>query len=539
MPRNASELSQNLAKFRQIVGRRRWWFLLPASVISIAAAAISFYLPNRYTSEATILVVQQQVPDRYVVPNTTTDLNHALQAMTQDVLSRSQLLRIINDFGLYPKEKMRLGDDQVVELMRKDIELESIEDKSRQAKGPDAFKISYTGSSPETAQQVTGRLTTLFIDEDLKTQEQQDTGTTSFLESQLTAAQADLNKKEQILRDFKMQNLGELPEQQQGNLQILSGLQMQMGNTTAALGRANEQRVFLQSLLTQYETAAADTGSLPGASGTAATNPTETAKARLADLQSQRAALLGSYSPEYPDVKSIDGEIAKTKALLEQLKADQSKDNGKKDASGPSVGASTFTTTDSTIAQLRSQLKENQLEIVNDSAQQKQLQGEIAQYRHRLNLTPVREQELTDLQRAYDLAKTNYDNLYTKRTESALATDLQKNQQGEQFRLIDPPNLPARPVSPNRPKIALFGLAGGIFAGGVLAFFIEKKDGSFHSEDDLRVQFAALPLVLGLPLSLNRKQKRKRSLKKGLEWLAGAVVVLAMIAAQVYVNLKG
>ena len=537
MPRNASELSQNLAKFRQIAWRRRWWFLLTVSVVSTGAVVISLLLPNRYKSEATILVEQQQVPERYVVPNTTTDLDEALQAMTQDVLSRSQLVRIINDFGLYPKEKARLGEEQLVDLMRSDIAIESF-DKDREKKGVYAFKISYTGTSPEAVQQVTGRLTSLFIDEDLKTQEQRDTGTTNFLESQLTGAQADLDKKEQLLRDFKMENLGELPEQQQGNLQILSGLQMQLGNTTAALGRANEQRVFLQSLLTQYETAAADTGSLPGTPGTPATSPTETAKARLADLQSERAALLGSYSPEYPDVKKVDGEIARTEALLTQLKKDASK-HGAKDADASlSANGSTFTATDSTIAQLKSQLKENQLEMVNDSAQQKQLQAEVAQYQHRLNLTPVREQELTDLQRAYDLAKKNYDDLYTKRTESALATDLQKNQQGEQFRLIDPPNLPAKPLSPNRPKIALFGLVGGIFAGAVLAFFMEKKDGSFHSEEDLRVQFA-LPLVLGLPLSLNRKQKRVRAVKTGLEWMAGTILVLMVIAAQLYVNLRG
>lgn len=538
MPRNASELSQSLARFRQIAARRRWWFILTAAVVSIGAVVISFMLPNRYTSEATILVVQQQVPDRYVTPNTTMDLDEALQAMTQDVLSRSQLLRIINDLGLYAKDRKQLGDDQIVDLMRKDIAMETVEDKSRQQKGPDAFNISYTGPTPDLAQQVTGRLTSLFIDENLQTQEQQDTGTTNFLESQLTSAQADLDKKEQSLREFKMQNLGELPEQQQGNLQILSGLQMQLENTTAALGRANEQKVFLQSLLNQYQTEALDTGSLPGTPATTATSPLETAKAHLADLESQRASLLGSYSAQYPDVKAVEGEIAKTNTLIAQLKTTQTKDEGKDGASTAPDNTSTSTSGSATIAQLKSQLKENQLEISNDTASQKQLQAQVTQYQRRLNLTPVREQQLTDLQRSYDLAKQNFDSLFAKKSESALATDLQKNQQGEQFRLIDPPNLPDKPVSPNRLKIALGGLFGGVFAGAVLAFFIEKKDGSFHSEEQLRANFD-FPLVLGLPISLSQKQKRMRSLKIGLEWLAGVVVALAVIAAQVYVVLRG
>jgi polysaccharide biosynthesis transport protein len=522
-----------LAKFGQIALRRRWWFLLTASVISMGAVAISLELPNRYMSEATLLVVQQQVPERYVVPNTTSDLDEELQAMTQDVLSRSQLLGIINDLDLYHSAKTRLGDEQAVELMRKDIQLESIENKNRQDKGPNAFKISYTGSSPQIAQEVTTRLTTLFVDEDLKTQEQQDTDTTSFLQTQLATAQTDLDQKEQALRKFKMENLGELPEQQPGNLQILSGLEMQLENTTTGLERANEQRVFLQSLLAQYQTVETDAGPLPG---TSSTSPEETAKARLADLESQRAALLGSYSPEYPDVRSIDGEITRTKALLAQLKTEESKENGQDAGKGSATPGSV--TTDVTTAQIKSQLKENQVEIANDTAQQKQLQEQIGEYQRRLNLTPVREQQLTDLERAYDLAKKNYDDLFAKRSESALATDLAKNQQGQQFRLIDPANLPAKPLSPDRPKMALFGLIGGIFAGAALAFFMEKKDGSFHLEEDLRVQFA-VPLVVGLPLSLTKKQKRMRSFRIGLEWLAGTVVVLGAIAAQLYVNLRG
>jgi polysaccharide biosynthesis transport protein len=533
LPRNASELSLNLAKFGQIALRRRWWFLLTASVISIAAVVVSLQLPNLYMSEATLLVVQQQVPERYVVPNTTSDLDEELQTMTQDVLSRSQLLGIINDLDLYHGVKTRLGEEQAVQLMRKDIELESIQNRNRQDKGPNAFKISYTGSSPEIAREVTDRLTSLFINEDLKTQEQEDTDTTGFLQSQLATAETDLNKKEEALRNFKMQNLGTLPEQQTGNLQILSGLEMQLQNTAAALERANEQRVFLQSLLAQYQTVETDAGPLPGASSS---SPVETAKARLADLESQRAALLGSYSPEYPDVRTIDGEIARTKSLLAQLKTDGSKDDGQDASKASMTGGSA--TTDITTAQMKSQLKENQVEIANDTTLQKQLQEQIGEYQHRLNLTPVREQQLTDLQRAYDLAKKNYDDLFAKKTESALATDLAKNQQGQQFRLIDPANLPSKPLSPDRPKMAVFGLVGGLFAGAVLAFFMEKKDGSFHSEDDVRVQFA-VPLVVGLPLSLTKKQKRMRSFRIGLEWLAGTVVVLAAIAAQLYVNLRG
>jgi len=538
VPQNINEVSlgQNLEKYIAMARRRRWWFLLTAVTVALGAIVLSFVLPDRYKSEATILVQQQQVPERYVVPNTTANLDQALQAMKQDVLSRSRLLEMIHEFHLYPSESKRLGPGELARMMRKDITIDPIEPVEQEGarKGINAFKISYTASTPLAAEEVTNRLTSLFIDEDVRTQEQRDVGTTDFLQTQLAAAQADLDIKETRLRDFKMQNLGELPEQQQGNLQILDGLQMQLQNTIAALSRANEQRVFLQSLLTQYQGAARGAG---GSLSSSAVSPIETVQIELARLQSQRATLLASYSAQYPDVKRVDAEIARTQALLAQLEAGKSTSASAKTA--PAAAASTsFTATDSTIAQLSSQLKENQLEIVNDSAQQKQIEGQVAEYQHRLNLTPVTEEELTDLLREYDLAKKNYDELYAKRTQSALATDLQKNQQGQQFRLIEPPNLPTKPFSPKRLRIALGGFAGGIFLGVALALFIDTLDTSFHSEKDLHAKFA-LPLVMALPLSLTARERRNRSLKTAAEWFAGAVLVLAVLAAEFYVYRRG
>ena len=532
MPNNTPELSENLDKFIGIALRRRWWFLTAACLVAIGAVVVSFLIPDRYKSEATILVEQQQVPERYVVPNSTTNLDQVLQAMTQDVLSRTRLLKIISDYGLYPDQRERLGPEQLVELMRTDIEIKSLEPQDEGAKGADAFKISYIGRTPEAALQVTNRLTSLFINEDLETQQQRDVNTTNFLQAQLATAQADLDKKEERLRDFKMANLGELPEQQQGNLQILDGLQMQLQNTNAALARANEQHAYLQSLLAQYRNLTVATGVSPG---TLNASPVATAQAELTHLRSERATLLGSYSPEYPDVKKIDSEIAENEALLTRLEKSKAPQGA---GASPSTGPSAFTTTDSTVAQLNSQLKQNQLEIANDTAQAKQIQAQVQEYQHRLNLTPVREQQLTDILRGYDLAKKNYDDLYSKKTQSALATDLQQDQQGEQFRLIDPPNLPGKPFTPKRLKIALGGIAGGLAIGVGLAFLMEVKDASLHSEKELRGRFV-LPILMGVPLFITVREKRMRSIKSVLQWCAGTILVLAVLAAEYYVYRRG
>jgi polysaccharide biosynthesis transport protein len=330
-----------------------------------------------------------------------------------------------------------------------------------------------------------------------------------------------------------MANLGELPEQQQGNLQILNGLQMQLQSINATLARANEQHAYLESLLAQYQNLTVATGSV---SPTATTpNPIEAARAELSRLETERTALLATFSTEYPDVKKVNREIAETQALLAQLQ--KAKPSPSSSEASPSVSAG-FTATDTTVAQLNSQLKENQLEISNDAAQIKQVEQQIDTYQHRLNLTPVREQQLTDILRDYDLAKKNYDDLYAKRTQSALATDLQQDQQGQQFRLIEPPNLPSKPFTPNRLKIALGGLAGGIALGIALAFLMETKDSSLYSEKDLCMRFA-VPLMMGTPFVSSRREKRIRAVKSTLQWCAGTILLLAVLAAEYYVYRRG
>ncbi len=534
MPNKTPEFSETLERMIAIARRRRWWFLITTSAVATGVALGSFLIPNRYSSESTILVQQQQIPERYVVPNSTSDLDQVLQAMTHAVLSRPRLLKIIADFNLYPKERRRLSSEQLVELMRTDITIGSLENPNGGQKAADAFKITYNGADPTVVQQVTSRLTSLFINEDLQSQQQRDVTTTSFLENQLAAAQTDLDMKEQRLRDFKMANLGELPEEQQGNLQILDGLQMQLQSTNGALARAHEQHAYLQSLLGQYRNLAVATGSVSPAAPSL--NPIDAARVELSNLQNERATLLATFSPEYPDVKQVDREIAKTQALLAQLQkavTDQTSS-----ATSPPNSSGSETTTDTAVAQLNSQLKSNDLEIANDTEQIKQEQEQISQYQHRLNLTPVREQQLTDLTSQYELAKKNYDDLYAKKTESALATDLQVDQQGEQLKLIDPPNFPSKPFSPDRLKIALGGLVGGIVLGMALAYLIEMRDASFHSEKDLRARFE-FPITLGIPRFVSAREQQKRSLKSRLQWCAATAVLLAVLAVEYYVYRRG
>jgi len=525
-------LDVSLNKLLRVAIRRRWWVLIPASVIALGACLTSQLLPPRYVSEATILVERQQVPERYVAANTTTDVREELLLMTDAVLSRTQLLQIVDEFALFPIERKRLVPEELVELMRRNIKVEPFQ-KGTEISDLNAFKISFTGVDPHSAQEVTNRLTTLFISENNKSREEQSAGTTNFLTDALGVTAAELKQQESRVRDFKMHYLGELPQQEQGNVAILAGLQTQLQNTMASLVRAGQQQAYLQSLLSQYENLAA--AGVPG-SGTMTSSPTETIKAELTRLRNEKADLLARYKAKYPDVVKIDEEIKQTEALLaaSTQAAEPTKDGTVQESSKSARSPER----DATIAQLKSQLEANRLEIQNATEDAEQTKARIAEYQRRLNLTPVREQQLADLLRDYDLSKQHYDDLLSKKTQSELATSLERRQQGQRFRIIDPPSLPMKPSSADHVKISLAGLAAGIAAGVALAFLAETRDHSLRDEQELRRIFA-FPLMVGVPMLLSKVEERRRSRVKALDWFAGVALCLLVCATEFYVYRRG
>jgi polysaccharide chain length determinant protein (PEP-CTERM system associated) len=519
-------------KLLRVAIKRRWWLLVPTVVVALGACAVSRVLPNRYESVATILVTHQQVPERYVTPNSTYDMREALLIMTDAILSRTQLLQIINEFDLYPKDRRRLAPEELVELIRGDITIEPT-GKVTETKDLNSFKISFTGPDPHLAQEVTSKLTTLFIQENLTSREEQSTGTTNFLDDQLQIAAADLKQQESRLRDFKMHYLGELPEQQQGNLAILAGLDAQLQNTMASINRARQQQVYLESLLSQYQNLAAAGVAAPGA---VVVSPAETIKAELTGLKNERADLLARYTDKYPDVVKIDEQIKEAEAMLaastkrlEPTKGETSKESAKS-ANAPER--------DATTAQLKSQLEANRLEIQDAITEQKQIESRIAEYQSRLNMTPVREEQLADILRDYDLSKKNYDDLLGKKTQSELATSLERRQQGQQFRVIDPASLPMKPSGADHVKISLGGLGAGLALGVALVFLLETKDHSLLDEEELRRVFA-FPLMVGVPMLLSKVEQRRRSRVAVLEWLVGTTLCLLVCATEFYVYRRG
>src|ERR1700730_14978644 len=355
--------SRSLDEYWAMAKRRRWYIILPAFACWAVAWTGSWLVPTVYQSDALILVEQQKVPEQYVVPNVTVNLQDRLQSMRQQILSRTRLQSTINRFHLY--ESRRQGPfaraEDPIEQMRKDITIDLVEAPGHPGQLT-AFKIRYSSGSPQLAQQVNSELTSLFIDENLKSQQQLSESTTSFLQTQLGEARVKLEEQESKVRAFKAKHFGNLPTQVETNVQILSGLQNQLQNTQRALDAANQQKLYLESLQKEYQTVQESLGN----GNSAGASPNSLNK-DLLDLRRQLREAQLRYTEDHPDVVKLKEKVAKMEKLKQEIDAQAATEKPEKGAADvdPASAVEVQRGSTSSIMQVQSQLKANRLEIQN------------------------------------------------------------------------------------------------------------------------------------------------------------------------------
>jgi protein tyrosine kinase modulator len=519
--------------YLEVVHRRHIHFLIPLFLGWLVVWGASWILPVRYKSATLILVEQPTMPKNYVVPNIVDDLQNRLQSITQQILSRTRLLLIIDKLNLYGGGRRQLTQDEKVELMRKDIGIDLVHDSHGDQ--ITAFRIYYSAHDPHVAQLVTSELTDLFINENLKVRQQQSEDTTRFIGSQLENARASLAEQEAKVREFKGQHEGELPSQEASNLQILSGLQAQLQNEQDTLNTAKQQRVYLQTLIEQYRAAHTTSRAADGTpTGLAAIDQElDRLKLKLANLSSR-------YTDHYPEVENLKDEIAKGEKRRSLLAAElKTKGNsGKQFDDSTAAGDASNPLQNSPLLQLQGQLQANQAEIANREQAIAGLKVRVNSYQDRLNSAPAREQQLADLTRGYDQTKANYDDLLKKQNESAMATSMEQMQQGERFSMIDPPSLPLKPDFPNRLKFCGMGLGVGLVLGLVLVVGLEFMDHRLHSEKEIKLLLptAILSEIPEIVSPLDERNSKKRMV---LGWAMAVLIVITILAGSAFSYLRG
>jgi polysaccharide chain length determinant protein (PEP-CTERM system associated) len=453
---------------------------------------LCFVLPKEYTSQTVILVEQPAVPTSYVTDISTGDLKQRLTTLQEQILSRSRLEGIISKFGLYPSERAQhASTEALVDHLRKKIAVTPVkpmaESNSTQLPG---FIIKVTDRDPALAQKLCNEVASVFMQENQRVKHEQASGTTVFLSKQVEDAKAKLDDQDAKLAAFKGRYSGTLPDEQQANLNVLAGLNTQLDAATQALNRAQQDKSFTESVLTQQ------------LASQSADNPS--AQKQLADMQSQLASMLAKYTDDHPDVIRLRQSIA-------DLKQKMASSQGSTPAAGPTTAA----VDTPEIQQLRAQVHQYDSIMKEKTAQQRNVQRQIALYQSRLQLSPNVEEQYKILTRDHQTALDFYNDLLKKRSESAMVSDMNHQAESAEFRILDAANLPDGPSFPNPLFFTLGGLAAGLaLALGIIASR-ELRDKTLRTEEDIEF-FLQLPTLANIP-SVERARRRAAAGKDSSE----------------------
>ena len=243
------EKAFNIYDYYEVGLRRVWFIIIPFLVIAAGTVVYVLYAPREYKATTLIMVTPQKVPEQFVKSTITSNIEERLQAISQEIMSRTRLEQVISEFKLYPEMAKSASREEVVEAMRKNILIEI----PKKDKEKSHFTISYVGKNPQIVANVTAKLTSSFIEENLKVREQQAQGTSEFLNVELESTKAKLENQEKILTGFKRQFMGELPEQREANLKVLEQLQNHYQRVSENLRSARDRKVVIQKQLADIE----------------------------------------------------------------------------------------------------------------------------------------------------------------------------------------------------------------------------------------------------------------------------------------------
>ena len=471
--------------------RRRVWMVLACLLVGLLGAGVAFLvIPKTYRSSTLILVESQKVPTDFIKPVTVDTIEERLITIQQQIFSRTLLRKIIEEFGLYKDRLAREPLEDVIEDMRKDIKVTTVDDRLR--RNIQAFTIAYEGVDPLMVMKVTNKLAALFIEENLRVREQLIEGTSEFLENELKSVREKLVLEEKQISEYKMRYKGELPAQVEANLRTLDRLQMELQNANETVRMSEEKREILRDFLK-------NPGSAPNAPYVA-----DSQTVQLEQLRAQLVKLRSEFKDTYPDVvetKRLIGEL-ETELASGAPKSSSSRESRKEvESSGAGTEQVRGELEMAGNRNLTAQIRALSAEIAMRKQRRAQLENLIRDIERRVEASPKHEQQLSVLLRDYENNRLSYEKLQNNKIAASISENLEKRQKGEQFRIVDPANLPISPVKPDPLRVFLGGLAAGFVLVGGTIWWKDLRNLPFRRPEEVEAALESPCLATIPPMS--------------------------------------
>ena len=548
--------------------RRRWKLgVTTLFVVLVVGVAISLLLPSKYRSSATILIEQQEIPQDFVRSMITSFASQRIELISQQVMTTTNLLDIIQRYDLYTDDRQRKPREVIIERMRENVGMNMISadvvdpQSGRPMQATIAFQVSFTDRRGRTAQRVANELTTLYLNRNLEQRAAKASETAAFLKVEADRLAAEIAEQEALLAEFKQQNMDSLPELAQFNYSTLDRTELELREVQRQKSVIDERRIYLESELSQvnpYSDLYTDTGqrilspadrikalsseiaSLKGIYGErhpalqrrqkeldALRETTGHTAAELETLQSERYArsreleeLRTTYTDDHPAVVRLTKQVA---GLDEQIAAVDTADA--RDVASPAIEPE-----NPAYIQLRAQLEAALAERESLEQRETQLRAKVEVLDQRLAATPQIERSYKEFLRQIDNARLKFTEVRAKELEARLAENLEIGRQGERFTLIEPPLPPQKPVSPNRPMLLGVSLFVGIVVALGVVAVADTLDTSVRDRAGLESLLGAMPLGTVPQFVTIAERRQAKRLRIGASLGVTSAMLLTVVA---------
>jgi len=542
------EQDKSIQDYLAVVSRRKAAIITTSLVVFLIGLVAALVWPPTYRSSATILIKEQEIPTELVRSTVTSIAAQRIQTISQRVMTRPNLMEIIEKYNLYVKERKHKTSEEVLEEMDEDIELEMISAEvmdprtGRPGLATIAFTLSYEGNNPDSTQKVAGELTSLFLAENLKTRKDKAAETYSFLTDETIKLEERIAESSKKLAEFKEKHANSLPEMSAMNLSMLNRIESEKDSVDAELRALKERQFYLQSQLAQINPLT----NMRSATGEAILDPVSKLKA----LESEYVGLRAKYSDMHPDIIKIKREIAGLRQQtgqgvdaqemamsLTKKRSEYASIKEKYSANHPDVIRleAEIVSLEKSISDnpvqyenqvmemqpdnpayiaVQTQLKTVETEIKSNGLRKQRLDNKLLDIEERISKSPQVEKEFMVLAREQQSALTRFQDIKARQMEAEIGQELEKESKGESFILIDPAQFPEKPVKPNRLIIVFLSLIFSVAAGLGVAILKEAMDGTIRGVASINKILTAAPLAV-IPViyntyDLQRKQRINR-----------------------------
>ena len=487
---------KSLGDYLEIAKRRKYYFLTPFVIVLVGAVITAFLISPVYRSEGVILVESQQIPTDFIRSTITSYAEERVQIIEQRVMTRENLLGIIEKYNLFSDKIGKIPVSEIIENMRKQIfvqlvasDIQGVSGRNRSSHNL-TFRIAYEDQIPAVAQNVANELVTLFLDENLKARTERATQTTNFLVSEAEKLKEMMSDIEGQVAAYKQQYQDSLPENLELNSSMLDRAQQLQREIERDIKSEEEEKSYLEVELATLQSA------IPRPQES---EETLTPEQNLLGLKAEYRRLSSVYGPAHPDIRKVKRQISN---LEEQLKFE---------TSGGRISHATEGSNAERLVQARISAADSNIESLRK--QRRELGSRIAMLQDRIIKTPEVERSLLALERDYENIRAEYDELKSMATDANLSQSMEEQSKAERFSLLEPPLLPEKPVKPNRPKILLIGFMLSMASGAGMVFLTEMMDKSIKGTLHLVKVIKDTPLITIPFIETNEdivKKKRKR-----------------------------